>query len=229
MTIFTWKPICILASATVLSGCLSSGLQNGGGSSSASYPNNGENTRGGAALGAAIGGVFGALTSDSDDRVGGAVKGAIIGGAAGAIGGSLLDRQEEALRQDLNNQDVTIENTGSELIVTMPQDILFAVDSAELAPSMVSDLSIVARNLLQYPASKVDVRGHTDNSGSAIYNQDLSRMRADAVAQILYRNGVPYDRVNAIGYGEDRPVASNLTEAGKAQNRRVEIVIVPTG
>lgn len=228
MIVMNFTRVTGLVAIAALAGCLNGGLQTGGGGSTTRAPNDGQNTRGGAAIGAAVGGIFGALTSDSDDKVSGAAKGAIIGAAIGAVGGNLLDRQEEALRQDLNNNDVKIENTGSELIVTMPQDILFAVDSAELAPSMISDLGVVARNLLQYPDSKVDVRGHTDNTGSAIYNQDLSRMRADAVAQVLYRNGVPYDRVNSVGYGEDRPVASNLTEAGKAQNRRVEIVIVPT-
>ncbi len=118
-------------------------------------------------------------------------------------------------------------NTGSSLVVTMPQDILFATGSASLTGPLRSDLAVLARHLNKYPDSNVQVIGHTDNVGSAAYNLNLSRQRASAVAAELISGGLSSGRVTSIGKGEDQPVASNLTPEGRAQNRRVEIVIVP--
>ena len=118
-------------------------------------------------------------------------------------------------------------NTGSELIVNLPQDILFATDSASLRGDLTQDLQAVARSLLNYPNTTVQVVGHTDNTGSAAYNQDLSQRRAQSVASVLQANGVPGGRIVAFGRGEDQPIASNLSVAGRAQNRRVEIIIRP--
>ena len=92
----------------------------------------------------------------------------------------------------------------------------------------VASLAAVAANLNRYPNSTIEVIGHADNSGSAAYNQDLSERRALSVAGVLRANGVAGGRVSAYGRGESQPVASNLTEQGKAQNRRVEIIIRPT-
>jgi outer membrane protein OmpA-like peptidoglycan-associated protein len=122
---------------------------------------------------------------------------------------------------------VSVTNTGSALIVNLPQDILFATDSASLRPDLTQDLAAVARSLMTYPDTTVQVIGHTDNTGSAAYNQDLSQRRAVSVASVLVANGVPNFRVAALGRGEDQPIASNLSEAGRAQNRRVEIIIRP--
>ncbi len=127
----------------------------------------------------------------------------------------------------MGNDNVTIRNTGDRLIVTLPQDILFATDSANLRPDLQRDLRTVGQNLLAYPDTTVQVVGHTDNTGDANYNQNLSRQRAQAVANILMNEGVPSFRVQSIGRGEDQPIASNLTPDGRAQNRRVEIVILP--
>lgn len=138
------------------------------------------------------------------------------------------DRQEAALRQQVGNNNIDIQNTGDRLIVTLPQDILFATDSTAVSPSIQGDLIAVARNLQQYPDTNVQVIGHTDSDGDASYNLNLSQRRAQAVSSILISNGVPSFRVQSIGRGEDQPVASNLTPEGKAQNRRVEIVILPT-
>ena len=164
----------------------------------------------------------------SDDEFKGAVIGGAIGAAGGAAIGNALDRQEEELRQSLNNDEIQITNTGDRLIVTMPQDILFAVDSFTVAPGLRSDLGKVAQSLQNYPDSTVQVVGHTDNTGEASYNQGLSERRANAVADVLMNNGVPFERIQTFGRGEDQPVASNLSEEGRAQNRRVEIVILPT-
>ncbi|HEY9038414.1 MAG TPA: OmpA family protein [Roseovarius sp.] len=179
--------------------------------------------------GALIGGIAGAVTgAAASDKAG---KGALIGGAIGALGGAAignaLDRQEAELRRDLDNERVQINNTGDRLIVTLPQDILFAVDSATVNRGLRGDLLTVADSLQNYPASSVQVVGHTDNTGAAAYNQQLSERRANAVAAVLMEGGVAPSRINKFGRGEDQPIASNLTAEGKAQNRRVEIVILP--
>ena len=103
-----------------------------------------------------------------------------------------------------------------------------APDSATLRADLTRDIKAVASSLLRYPNSTIEVIGHTDNSGSAAYNQDLSQRRAVSVANVLRESGVPNGRIAAYGRGEDQPIASNLTVEGRAQNRRVEIVIRPT-
>lgn len=185
-----------------------------------------ENTKQGATIGALIGGALGAITSD--DKLGGTVRGAAIGAGIGAIAGDYLDRQEADLRRDLDNSDVDITNTGDRLIVTMPNNILFATDSYTVRSDLQRDLRTVASNLLAYPDSTIQIIGHTDNEGDAAYNQTLSERRANAVADVLMGEGVPFGRIDAIGRGESQPITSNLTPEGRAENRRVEIVILPT-
>ena len=183
----------------------------------------------GALIGAGVGALAGAAAgNDPEERRRNAAAGALIGAAGGAIVGNELDKQEAALRQQIGNNNIDIQNTGDRLIVTLPQNILFATDSTAVSPSIQGDLIAVARNLQQYPDTNVQVIGHTDNTGDASYNQGLSQRRAPAVAAILTSTGVPSFRVSSIGRGEDQPVASNLTPEGRAQNRRVEIVILPT-
>nr|WP_321511504.1 OmpA family protein [uncultured Celeribacter sp.] len=181
--------------------------------------------RQGAMIGAALGGIAG-MTSD-DDKLAKTAVGAVIGGAIGGAIGTQLDKQAADLRQDLGNDNVKIVNTGSQLVVTMPQDILFATDSAVVQPSLQNDLRSLAYNLQDYPNTTIQIIGHTDNTGSATYNQELSTRRASAVATIIRANGVASGRIQAYGRGEDAPVATNLTPEGRAQNRRVEIVITP--
>jgi outer membrane protein OmpA-like peptidoglycan-associated protein len=186
-----------------------------------------QRARTGILTGALIGGVLGATKESGSDRLGNAVAGAAIGAVAGGAIGTLLDRQANELRGQVGN-NVQIVNTGSELRVVMPQDILFATDSATLQPTLINDLRAVAQSLQRYPNSTVQVIGHTDNVGAASYNQDLSQRRAGAVASVLRDYGVPGGRIVSVGRGEDQPVASNLTPEGRAQNRRVEIIIRPT-
>ncbi|MCB1347933.1 MAG: OmpA family protein, partial [Maritimibacter sp.] len=123
---------------------------------------------------------------------------------------------------------ISVVNTGTSLVVTMPEAILFATDSAELTASIRKNLRVLAQHLNKYPSSNVQVIGHTDNQGAASYNLNLSRQRAAAVTQVLMNQGVAPQRVTSIGRGEDQPIASNLTPEGRAQNRRVEIIIIPT-
>ena len=181
--------------------------------------------RQGAITGAVLGGIVG--LAQNDGKLGKAAAGAVIGGAIGAGVGGLLDQQAADLRQDLGNDDVQIVNTGSELVVTLPQDILFATDSSVVRAGLQSDLGALARNLQDYPSTTVQVIGHTDNVGDAAYNQDLSTRRASAVSTILTANGVESYRVHPYGRDEEAHDTTNLTPEGRAQNRRVEIVITP--
>lgn len=179
----------------------------------------------GALIGAGTGAVLGAAVSGGSGR--GAVVGGILGGLLGGAVGNNLDRQEAALRQQMGSSGVSIVNTGSQLIVTLPEAITFPVDSAQLRGSFIGSLNALARNLQQYPRTKVEVVGHTDSTGSAAYNQQLSERRALSVRSVLVNAGVAPGRLRAYGQGETNPVANNNTAAGRQQNRRVEIFITP--
>ncbi|MCL4186041.1 MAG: OmpA family protein [Rhodobacteraceae bacterium] len=185
-----------------------------------------ERTRQGAATGAIVGGAIGALTGPRDRALGRAAVGAVIGGAVGAAIGAQLDRQAAELRRDLGPA-VEVRNTGESLVVTMPQDILFDTGSALVRADLQRDLQTIAGSLMAYPDSRVEVVGHTDNVGTAAFNLDLSQRRANSVAAVLAGAGVSAGRILAFGRGEDQPRASNLTPEGRAQNRRVEIIIRP--
>ena len=182
--------------------------------------------RGGAITGALIGGALGA--SSDDNKLGKALVGAGIGAALGGVIGTNLDQQAADLRAV--NGNFTVTNNGQYLVVNMPQDLLFGTDSATLRPDLTRDIKAIAANLQQYPNSQIEVVGHTDNTGSSAYNQDLSQRRAVSVAEVLRGAGVPNARIAAFGRGEDQPLptASNLTPEGRAKNRRVEIIIRPT-
>jgi outer membrane protein OmpA-like peptidoglycan-associated protein len=187
------------------------------------------NTRQGTMLGAGLGAAIGLVTGDSpEERARNAAAGAVIGGVGGAITGSILDRQEAELRRDLEQDGVIINNTGDELVVSFTDNILFDVDSAAVKPAFQDELRTLSASLQRYPGSIVRVTGHTDNTGDAAYNQRLSERRAGSVANVLISNGVASSRIVATGSGEAQPVASNLTPEGRALNRRVDVVIVPT-
>jgi outer membrane protein OmpA-like peptidoglycan-associated protein len=185
----------------------------------------------GAIGGAVIGGLLGAATRRGDGQANlrSALVGAAIGAAAGGAIGATLDKQAADLRNNLGNPNVTVTNMGKYLLVNLPDDVLFATDSATVNSGLRSEISSIAANLMSYPNSTIKVLGHTDNVGTAAYNADLSQRRAIAVADILVGSGVPSSRVSAIGLGEDQPIASNTTTSGRAQNRRVEIIITPKG
>ena len=180
----------------------------------------------GVVTGALVGATIGA-TASGGNRLAQAATGAVLGGALGGVIGATLDRQAADLQASVSNQTRVV-NNGNSLTVTMPQDILFATNSAALRPDLLRDLDALATNLLNYPDSTIEIVGHTDNTGTAALNQDLSQRRAGAVADKLRAAGVPSRRIVAIGRGEDFPVASNLTPEGRALNRRVEMVIRPT-
>lgn len=215
----TLKSSFLLAgiSALTLTACVDPNAYNGD-------PN--ARTRNGAVIGGLLGAAAGA-TSDGDDKLLKTVVGAGIGAAIGGAVGATLDQQAAELRGSINNPNISVTNNGSYLTVNMPQDLLFAVDSASLRPDLTGDIRAVASSLLKYPNSQIEVIGHTDDTGAESYNQDLSQRRASSVAGILINSGVPGGRIAAYGRGESQPIASNATASGKAQNRRVEIIIRP--
>lgn len=192
------------------------------------YPGtDGNRTKEGAVTGAVLGGLIGAMTG-SGSRGDDIVTGAVVGGIAGGIAGNIMDQQAAELRNDFGNGQIEVINTGNELIVRMPNAILFDTDSSALKPQLRSDLIVLADSLNKYPNSVVTVTGHTDSRGPASYNQALSERRANAVANVLFNGGVSFNRVRTVGAGEDQPIASNHSDAGMAQNRRVDITITPT-
>ncbi len=194
-------------------------------------PNNPNQQRNqGAATGGLLGLLAGAASGDnSEERRERALAGAIIGAGIGAAVGYDLDKQAAELQGSFANGSINVINTGNELIVRMPEAILFAFDSDAVRAVLRSDLQVLATSLNKYPASTVRVVGHTDNVGTAAYNQDLSERRAANVGAILVSSGVTRSRVVTIGQGESQPIASNLNDAGRAQNRRVDIIITPNG
>jgi outer membrane protein OmpA-like peptidoglycan-associated protein len=183
-----------------------------------------------AAIGAAIGTGVGLLGGDllggrrdRTEKIVGAGIGAIAGGAIGAY----MDKQERELRQKTEGTGVEVERQGDEIKLTMPEGITFATASAAIQPQFRTQLTDLARTLASYERTYVDVYGHADAQGSDQYNQTLSENRARAVGDFLASNGVNRARIAARGFGESQPVADNNTPEGRAQNRRVEIRLVP--
>jgi outer membrane protein OmpA-like peptidoglycan-associated protein len=186
---------------------------------------NASKTLKGGAIGTGAGAVLGgAIGSRSDNTARGAVIGAAVGGTAGALIGKYMDKQAEELKKELEN--ATVERVGEGIQITMNSGILFEFDSFALKPSAREELESMARVLNNYPDTKIKVDGHTDSTGSEAYNQRLSERRAKSVADYLQSLGVGNDRVTQSGYGKNMPVADNSTEAGRQQNRRVEIGIL---
>lgn len=173
--------------------------------------------------GAAVCGIVGALTNGSK----GARNSALACGAIGAGVGGYMDYQEKKLRESLANTGVDVQREGNQIKLVMPENVTFATGSATLSNQAIAALSKAAQTLVQYPDTTLTVAGHTDSTGSDAINQPLSERRAQAVAGYLNQQGVAAKRLSTIGYGSRQPVASNATAEGRAQNRRVEILINP--
>lgn len=190
-------------------------------------------TEKGAAYGAAGGAVAGALVGqlvgrDTKATLIGAAVGAAVGGLAGAGVGKMMDNQERDLRQSLaNSEAATIRREGNLLAITLKGDVTFDHDSAVVRPGLYPEINKIADAMTQYPDTVARIEGHTDSTGSETYNMDLSNRRASAVKDLLVQRGVADTRLETVGFGESMPVASNDTEAGRLQNRRVEIKIAP--
>lgn len=181
-------------------------------------------TEKGAGVGAATGAVVGGLIGKNNGSTAkGAILGAVIGGAAGAAIGHQMDKQAKDLQEQLPNAKV--ERVGEGIEVTFDSGILFDVDSDQLRAAAETNLDDLARSLKEYDGTRVLVVGHTDATGSESYNQALSERRASSARIRLLRDGLAADRVEAVGKGEDEPVATNETAAGRQANRRVEVAI----
>lgn len=183
-----------------------------------------------AAIGAIIGGGGGYLLGDliggrrdRTERILGAGIGAIAGGAIGAY----MDRQEQELRRQTAGTGVVVEREGDELLLRMPAGITFPVNSYEIQPQFRGTLDQIAQTLANHPSTFVDIHGHTDPSGGDRINIPLSQNRAQSVANYLAQRGVNPTRIATQGHGSSQPIADNTTEAGRAQNRRVDIRIIP--
>ncbi len=198
--------LSILAIVAVLGGCASL-----------------SRTEKGAVIGGATGAVVGTAVSKNDTK--GAILGGAIGAVAGGIIGNYLDKQAEEMEQV---EGATVTREGDELKVAFENKILFDIDKSELKPASQDQLATVADVLNKYPDTNIIVMGHTDNTGSDEYNQGLSERRASAVESFLEYKGVGGSRITSKGYGETMPIADNATEAGRAENRRVELSIKVT-
>lgn len=200
-----------------LSGCASPQTKTGKG---AAY---------GAAGGALAGAVLGqAIGRDTQGTLLGAAAGAAVGAAAGAGVGQMMDRQEAEMRDALDASDAAaVRREGELLAITLKGDVSFDLDSDVVRPGLYNELDRIAQIMIKYPQTSILVEGHTDGTGSEIYNQQLSERRANSVKDLLVQRGVEAHRVNILGYGKSRPVATNATAVGRQMNRRVEIRINP--
>lgn len=185
------------------------------------------NTAKGAAIGAVVGAVAGAVIGEDDSD--GALAGGAAGAAVGAAIGNYMDRQEAELRRELASSGVQVQRIGNDIELIMPSNITFDSDQAAIQASFYDTLNDVSQVLAKYDDTRILVEGHTDSTGSDEYNMALSIRRAESVGNYLAAQGVSVPRIEALGYGERSPIADNVTETGKQQNRRVEIRIKPTG
>lgn len=188
------------------------------------------NTAGGAGLGAITGAVAGLLIAkdkSGDDQRKAALIGAGVGALVGGGIGSYMDQQERELRTQLQSSGVSVSRSGNQIILNLPSNVTFATDQDQLNPGFFPVLDSVGIVLNKYPKTLLDIDGHTDDQGAAEYNQALSERRAVSVAQYLNSRGLDPRRLLVVGFGESAPVAANANEAGRAQNRRVEIRISP--
>ncbi len=208
--------LSVAAAALIATGC-------------ATNPYQGEHARTatGATIGAGTGAVLGGVVSSRGDRTKGVLIGAAVGATVGGLIGRQMDQQEAELRRQMEGTGVEVQREGDTIRLQAPENITFDTNRADVKPQFRPVLDQLAMSVNQYPGTIVRVEGHTDSTGSAAYNQTLSENRATSVAGYLIQRGVESNRIEAVGYGFTRPIADNSTAAGRAQNRRVEVLIIP--
>ncbi len=175
----------------------------------------------GAAAGGVVGGIIGKQTGNTAV---GAIIGAAVGGAAGAYIGNYMDKQAEEMQADL--EGAKVERVGEGIKITFDSGILYDVNKATLRSEAKTNLDKMAVILNKYPDTNILIEGHTDATGTDEHNLELSRNRASSVSNYLAGLGVDPSRFTAMGYGESQPIATNDTDAGRQQNRRVELAIM---
>ena len=188
------------------------------------------NTAKGAGIGAGIGAVL-AYVANKDEssktRKRRTLQAAGIGALAGGAVGYYMDRQEAELRKKLRGTGVSVERDGDNINLIMPGNITFVTAGHDISADFYAVLDSVVLVLQEFDQTLVVVAGHTDSRGSDSYNQALSERRADSVAAFLRSRDIVEARIEAVGFGEKVPIASNETDAGRAQNRRVELSLLP--
>jgi len=178
----------------------------------------------GAASGAVIGGILGNNVGKGKNAALGAVLGGVIGGVAGNVIGNKMDKQAKEIKETLPGAEV--ERVGDGIKITLNESIVtFAFDSSDLTSVAKTNLDKLSQVLINNPDTNINIYGHTDSKGSDEYNQKLSERRANSVKAYLAGKGIASSRLFALGEGESMPVATNDTDAGRAQNRRVEFAI----
>lgn len=178
----------------------------------------------GATTGAVLGGILGNNIGKGGNAPAGAVLGGIIGGVAGNVIGNKMDKQAKEIKETLPGAEV--ERVGEGIKVTLPESIVnFAFDSSELTATAKTNLDKLSEVLINNPDTNINIYGHTDSKGSDSYNLSLSDRRANSVKNYLVSKGIAGSRLFPMGMGEKEPVAGNDTDAGRAQNRRVEFAI----
>jgi outer membrane protein OmpA-like peptidoglycan-associated protein len=203
--LFTW--VLIISFLAVTMGC-------------AEWNRTGKGAAIGAGAGAAAGGLIGVATGHT---VAGILIGAVVGGAAGAFIGNYMDKQAAEIERDI--EGAKVERVGEGIKITFSSGILFDVDQSTVKGQYKNELTELSRILNKYEDTNIMLVGYTDSTGSEEYNLELSKKRADSVANYLATQNVKSERFTTEGYGEAQPVATNETEAGRAQNRRVEVAI----
>jgi outer membrane protein OmpA-like peptidoglycan-associated protein len=198
--------ICFFIAASLLLGCNATRTQKGGAI--------------GAGSGAVLGGIIG---NRSGNTAVGAIIGAAVGGTAGALIGRKMDKQAEELSNDLKGAKV--ERVGEGIKITFDSGLMFDLNKSNISAATETNLTQLASTLNKYDDTNILIEGHTDASGSNKYNQDLSEKRAASVRSFLLAQSIDSQRMTAIGYGEEQPIASNKTKSGSQQNRRVEVAI----
>ena len=211
----------ILIASLLVAGCAA----DGSGSINRPY------TEAGIVLGAAGGALLGAVAYSPNRTKGvlvGAVGGALAGGAVGAYMDSQRKDLEKNLAQEIKLRQARVDQLPNHVVrVTMTGDTGFNTNSSDIKPGFHSTMNKIADVVVRYGKTSLTVAGHTDDVGSAQYNQQLSERRAHAVAQYLESRKVQPVRLAIVGKGETMPITSNSTENGRAENRRVEIYVEP--
>jgi outer membrane protein OmpA-like peptidoglycan-associated protein len=188
-------------------------------------------TEAGVVLGAASGALLGAVAYSPNRTKGvlvGAVGGALAGGAVGAYMDSQRKDLEKNLAHEIQLKQARVDELPNHVVrVTMTGDTGFNTNSADIKPGFHSTMDKIADVVVRYGKTSLTVAGHTDDVGTAQYNQALSERRAHSVAQYLESKKVQAVRLAVVGKGESMPIGSNTTEGGRAENRRVEIYVEP--